>query len=285
MNKINFLYANSDYCSVLDSMVNPICKFLPEYYKINEYQEDMININFFREYKPQRGIFMSHGIADKNWRDANKVISYDYICVSGMAWKDKMIRQGFPEHKILITGYTKLDPIFNGEIIPNKGDRKKILFAPTHGTIKRVSLYKDTPDIINIIPKEFEIIISPHPAMNNNSNPTMQNLIDADVVISDCSSIIYEAWALGKPVIFLDWLVKDEIIKEFPNSFEDFIYTTRLGLHAQNPQHLISLLYFVLNNNLSIDVPVKNFIEGILPFELRGHSGENTANILLKLNN
>jgi len=29
--------------------------------------------------------------------------------------------------------------------------------------------------------------------------------LNADVVISDSSTMIYEAWALGKPVVFCDW--------------------------------------------------------------------------------
>jgi len=44
--------------------------------------------------------------------------------------------------------------------------------------------------------------------------PTMQPLVDADVVIADAGSTIYEAWALGKPVIFPDWLGKGRSAKE-----------------------------------------------------------------------
>ena len=36
-------------------------------------------------------------------------------------------------------------------------------------------------------------------------------LLDCDVLITDVSSAMFEAWALGKPVIFPRWLMQDKV--------------------------------------------------------------------------
>jgi CDP-glycerol glycerophosphotransferase (TagB/SpsB family) len=107
-------------------------------------------------------------------------------------------------------------------------------------------------------------------------------LVDSDIVITDAGSLIYEAWALGKQVIFPDFLVKKEIMKYLPNTFESYIYEKKLGLHAESEQELISLV----NNECGIyltDKEVIRFIDGIFDVDLRGRSGFVTADYLRKI--
>lgn len=110
---INFIY-NPDflYTKVLDSLIDPILMHLPNAIKSSNFLEGQVNVNFFVETKIKRGIFISHGLADKNWRNADSVSEFDFIFVSGPLWKKKLINQGISENKIFINGFTKLDPAF-----------------------------------------------------------------------------------------------------------------------------------------------------------------------------
>jgi len=105
----------------------------------------------------------------------------------------------------------------------------------------------------------------------------MQLLLDADVVISDCSSIIYEAWSLGKPVVFPDWIVRDAIMQRFRGSFEWLVYQKGIGLHASCLDELVEMLDGEMG---SVE---KDFIEGVFPAELRGKSGLRAAEVLREI--
>jgi hypothetical protein len=105
----------------------------------------------------------------------------------------------------------------------------------------------------------------------------------ADVVISDCSSTLYEAMALGIPVVFPDWLVRDPIFKYFPNSFEDMLYRKQIGYHANNIEELWELIRKAKKDGLN--TKAQKFIDSIMPPYLRGNSGKVTADILIQLSN
>jgi CDP-glycerol glycerophosphotransferase (TagB/SpsB family) len=284
MKKINFLQVSdkNPYKNILNSFINPIIKHL----SVNNYNiscsvnPSCLNVNFFREmYLPQNGAFIVHGMADKRYRDANLIKGFDYVFVSGEAWKQKLILQGLDKNKIFVTGYVKLDPLFNGEYLKNKYKKPVILYAPTH--TNSPSLQGKFEQYISKLLEKYEVINSVHPYNKSTKEPTMQYLIDSDVVISDCSSLIYEAWSLGKPVVFADWIVKDKIAQICKDSFEDYIYKNKIGYHANNINEFLELIDIALKNGM--DKQTKDFIEGIFPTRLRGNSGKVTADILLKL--
>jgi CDP-glycerol glycerophosphotransferase (TagB/SpsB family) len=295
MKPINFVMSNTGafYLGVVRSLIDPIEKYLPEFYETNDCMKNAINVHFFLEPRNYfkkinvtgTNVFISHGIADKNWRNASKVKVFDYVCVSGPSWVNKMIRQGLDKSKILVVGYTKLDPIFQGEIVKESSDKPVVLYAPTHNLPgwtgrKGASAYPNFMQLLENMPKEFKTITSLHPA-NSKGVVTLQGLANADVVISDCSSIIYEAWSLGKPVVFPDWIVKDYIQKTYNNSFEDYIYKNKIGYHATNMEDLCELVKLAYKKG--IDKTTQDFIEDIFPQKLRGKSGKESASMLLKL--
>lgn len=282
---INFLYSSGPYQKVLDSIIDPIIKYLPNATKFSKLQEGQINVRFFVGGEPRNVVFMSHGMGDKNWRDGDKVKDFDYVCVSGPAWKEKLMRQGVDEHKILINGYTKLDPIFQDfyKVVHND-NKTHVLYAPTHNTNlknpKSISSYPRLMPYLDKIPDDIELITSAHP-YNNNGVITFDSFRWADVIISDCSSIIYEAFALDIPVVFPDWLVMDNIIKRCPGSFTEKIYTGDIGYHAEGAEYLWDCMREAKKNGLNNIA--RDFIEGIFPSNLRGSSGRVTADMLLKL--
>lgn len=293
MKIINFIVPSECYGNILYSLINPILSYLPNYTISKECIDNAINVHFFREegYKKNVGlaksktinVFEAHGLACKNWHNSRHVQPFSCVFVSGQSLVDKYKKQGLTNTEVFITGYTKLDPIFNGTYIKQKYDKPVVLFAPTHKTIEDVSLQDRFDSCLQKIEKEYVLICSQHPVYSESHNPTLQALCDADVVISDTSSLVYEAWSLGKHVIFADWLIKDGVIKYFPNSFESQIYCNNIGLHLENDSLLMNNIEYALNH--PIQQNVIDFIDGIFSPELRGHSGKKHAEKLIELAN
>ena len=50
--------------------------------------------------------------------------------------------------------------------------------------------------------EHFDFEVSLHPRNRKDKRPTTYGILDCDYVISDFGTMVYEAWALGKPVIF-----------------------------------------------------------------------------------
>jgi hypothetical protein len=280
MKRINFYVPSSGpYKSILDALIGPIQEYLPDFSAEKRVMPESINVGFFLVDKGCQ-VFIPHGIADKNYRNADKVKDFDYVFVSGPAWVDKLVRQGFPQSKILVGGYTKLDPIFQGKYKAAPRDKPRVLYAPTHGAIEEISLQGRFDNELKKLREFYDVIEAPHPAISK-GNVTMQVLVDADVVISDAGSLVYEAWTLNKPVVFPSWLLKKGVMKCFPGSFEDQIYWEEIGYHAWSSTNLLDCVKRAYLGG--IDSKAGEFIEGVFPKTLRGNSGEETANLLRRV--
>lgn len=303
---INFCYdsmtqhAGHAYKYAIESLSNPIMKHLG---KIDTGYTNIpltgLNCRFFsskriNEYakKPvgPNDVFFSHGIGDKNYWIGNNIKDYRYAFAWGPAWEKRMRDTGY-KGEIFVCGYTKLDPLINGEIKPKKHDRPYIVWAPTHGYSSKHrgrSSFPQCIDYIKQISKEYETKLSLHPTskMNNRQihTPTLIELLEADVVIGDAGSTLYEAWILGKPVIFPDWLCAKDTIEHFKKDTDNFeyqIYTKKIGYHAKDINHLNKLLEIALADGMKEDE--KEFIEGIYPNDLRGRAGKTAAKYLKQL--
>jgi CDP-glycerol glycerophosphotransferase (TagB/SpsB family) len=278
------------YQKVIYSIIDPIRKHLPQSIVSPNSIPEAVNVHFFNEpsyfkriVESQKGIhvFMSHGMGDKNWRNGPKVKRFDYICVSGPLWVEKMIRQNIPPSKILMVGYPKLDPLFQGDIVKADHEKKTIVYAPTHLGSAPCTSYPAFKEYLDRFPKEFETVCCVHPYHKKENKPILQEFACADAIVADGSSVIYEALALGIGVIFPDWLVKDAILSHWPGSFTAQIYEEEIGYHAKNFEHLIQLTEQAIANKLS--PKDQAFIDGILPPYLRGKSGAAAAEALEKL--
>lgn len=285
--KINFVREVTAYRYVLDSLIDPIRKHLPESTVTpKDGIRGALNFAWFvrsQAYKPN--VFMSHGIGDKNYMVGSKATAdrFSYIIVTGPAYKEKLVRHNISPNKIFVGGWPKLDTIFEGEYKRVESDKIRVLYAPTHNAIQEVSSFPAFNKYLDAFPSNIEVINSPHPARKDNRLPTMQALVDADVIIADAGSTIYEAWALGKPVIFPDWIVRDGVLRAFRGAFEAQVYKENLGYHARNFKHLLDLIYE--SHGKGLDGRVVEFTEGMFPSELRGKSGKAIAEILRRLAN
>jgi hypothetical protein len=308
-NKINFVYDNMSqhageaYIHAIEALSNPIMKHLPKkdigYSKI---PLTRMNIRFFNSSRineqgkapvGSNDIFFSHGIGDKNYWKGDKIEDYKYAFVPGPAWEKRMRNTGY-KGEIFVCGYTKLDPLINIDKNSIKKNLKpKILWAPTHGyhsKNKGRSSYPAFLRYLDQIPKDYDLVTSLHPTskMHNKKKqlPTTNELLEADIVIADAGSTLYEAWILGKPVIFPDWICAKDTMNHFktdPANFEYQIYSKKIGYHAKDMKDMIKLFDIALSDGMK-DLE-KEFIEGIYPTDLRGKAGETAAKQILELAN
>ena len=237
-------------------------------------------------------IFYSHGIGDKNYWIGNHIQSFKYAFVPGPAWEERMRNTGY-KGEIFQVGYTKLDPIFEirSKLKNNIENANKInvLWLPTHGYCgknKGRSSYPGFVKFLEYLDPTFNFIHSKHPTSKQNDKkkqlPTLDEYLNKNmVVIADGGSTIYEAWALGIPVVFPDWICKRDIINHFKkdkNNFEYMIYSKDIGYHARSIKEMNKMIETAVINGMKDEE--KQFIEEIFPEELRGKSGKTAAQTL-----
>lgn len=288
------------YQHAIEALADPILAHLPEGSYGYSYRPGIgLNLRFFSELRiTQQGkflvgpndVFMSHGIGDKNYWLTSRIARYSHALVPGPAWKERIEKGGY-EGKVHVVGYTKLDPLFNGEYIRQEREKPYVVWAPTHNYVSKHRGRSSFPwcmDLIHEIPDCYDTTVALHPAsrlsVEDRHNVTLQELLDADVVIADAGSTLYEAWALGKPVIFPDWLCKKDVIdnsKNDPGNLERRIYEEGIGYHARDMKHLVKLIEDAFTCGMR--QPEIDFIEQIFPSELRGVSGKKAAEALIKI--
>lgn len=285
----------SCYTNVIKAFINPILPHLKcKYQTANEAYNDAVNVIFFTEdgvFKEINAdktnginVFMSHGIADKNWRTFARTDKFDYVFTSGDLWKEKLIKQGMNPDKILINGYTRLEETYKKQDTYEKKckDKKTILFAPTHNNYyDNICIYDRYADLMELVKDKYNVLISNHPHNKDSRQITSDEYLEADVVIADFGSTIYEALSLDKPVVFLDYLVGNTICEKSNGSFEQYIYMNKIGYHASDINDAVFLIDEAIN--CGVDRISIEFINGILPKELRGNSGIITAKYLMEI--
>lgn len=161
--------------------------------------------------------------------------SYDYVTVSSTYCK-KCHSEGFgiSTDNVVATGIPRTDVFFDEEYKfnarikffdehPEFMGKKIILFAPTfRGTVKETAFYPtemfDVAKVCDSIPDDYAIIVKHHPFVND-IQPIPENYKDrvidlsedtelndllfiTDVIITDYSSLVFEASLLYIPMIF-----------------------------------------------------------------------------------
>lgn len=235
-------------------------------------------------------IFVSHGIADKHWRTAERVrYAFDYVCSSGPAWSRRY--RDLDAVKVIECGYAKLDglyPLCAGQQ-SDRPDRVRVLWAPTHGgggeahrfdatspgtKGSRCSTHWSRDELVALLPpSEFELVEAVHPRHRADGRATWDEYRACDVVIADGGSTMYEAWALDLPVVFPDWIVGEANLKRHGNAatFEHLVYRDRIGRHVDGPAGLAAAVIDAAERGIT--GPELDFIEPILPRAYRGISG------------
>jgi hypothetical protein len=237
---------------------------------------------FLLEGEKNNGIFMPHGMSDKGYHRAGRLKTIQHLMYSGPLWKEHLVSKGISAERIHVVGCPRMDPAFQGKIEYTPGERKRVAWLPTHNAIQEISSFPHFGPQFETLPDKYELMSGLHPARREDSSQTsMEALVNCDVVLSDTSSMILEALSLGKPVVLLDWLVKDGVLKLLPGTLEHHVYTEGICWHANSFAELPDVIDHAIEKWM--DVKTKDFIDGIFPPELRGKSGEAAAKKLKEI--
>lgn len=283
------------YGAVEESFVGPMLPhFTVPVIRSSAPVDGWLNVRWYTWPAPQEHVFISHGIADKNYRTPAKLYGFEHVHSSGPWWTDYYRRLG-PEGfsaRVFETGYTKLDPLFDGTIprIERGGrDRLRVLWAPTHSGINGhsrnypSSFLELRTEIERLLPPdEFEITIAPHPRLREAQGlpikVTLEEYAVCDVLVADAGSTLYEGWALGLPVVLPDWIVRDKALHRSDRSLETTIYSEQIAHHAHSAGELARAVRRAHAEGISDRA--LDLIEAVLPSKYLGTSGRRTAEAL-----
>ncbi len=210
-----------------------------------------------------------HGIGMKNDVYQPGLMEMDIRFTEGPHYTETLARL-FPGRPLLEVGYAKLDPLFGPEShrpgidferVGLDAHRPTLLYAPTFYPSSIEMMPDNLPDHFS----EFNLIVKPH--MFTYSKPRYKNqqrklcswdayancfvvkasafnllpyMNSADLMISDASSALFEFAALGKPVVWCDflklrWTYRGLFRYRFKQRMDPFIYQyADIGIHAPN---------------------------------------------------
>ncbi len=125
--------------------------------------------------------------------------------------------------------------------------KPRVLWAPTHNRRKRgetgrsTSSFPEFENYLRALSRFAWIDVSVHPRNRTDHTPTGASMPRADIVVADFGTTVYEAWALGKPVIFPRWLLADRIAEYLPGSAESYIFAERIGYHPDSFDEMVDI--------------------------------------------
>lgn len=243
-------------------------------------------------------VLMSHGVADKNYffrrnesraRIAN---GFKHIFVPGEWLRERLLKAKsltLSAEQIHVVGWPRLDRLLALQAANHaparERERPKVLWAPTHDFVRRgedklsTSSYPDLLPHLDYLREHFDLEVSLHPRNRKDKKPTEQKLIECDYVISDFGTMVYEAWALGKPVIFPSWIIRERIIQYLRRSAEAHIFREGIGHHATSPEHIVELV----TSGAGLGDGASAFTDAYLAPAYRGNSAGRVADLLKAL--
>ncbi|MDH5634037.1 MAG: CDP-glycerol glycerophosphotransferase family protein [Gammaproteobacteria bacterium] len=187
-------------------------------------------------------ILIDHGASNLKWflGSFERYLSCDYFLTAGPHHKESMESFFGPDNNIKASAFIKSNLLFSSPSMTRKSfcarynlDENKniVLFAPTWFT----EFNDDTRLVLDEIEKCDNHIVCQHVEkaqldgetklniVSNDNNIIVEIMKHADIVISDTSSILYEAAALGKHIIQV-------LLKSYPdNPSKDYEYPVSAG--------------------------------------------------------
>lgn len=250
-------------------------------------------------------VLLSHSIRDRNYYGKTRRADLELgrfrrIFVPGR-WLRERILGDHPElavepGRVVAVGHPRVDVlrslVAQGVARPG-GLRRRILWAPAQvrgefeGQPCSISTNPSFGPFVERLRQYFDVDVSLHPrdrkkatnSLKPDLSPITEQLIASDVVITDCSSVIFEAWALGKPVVFPRWLVGDAVVERFPGSAEAYVHENRIGLHADSFDELVD----ILKGEPAVGEDVHEFMHEYLANYRRGSASRAIAEELVRL--
>ncbi|WP_434566499.1 CDP-glycerol glycerophosphotransferase family protein [Vibrio chagasii] len=300
MRKVNFKKnLNKSYQKVQKSISHPIAIHLDKknFLSTSLYHPKCINFTYF--IRQEADVLMSHGVADKNYlsmkdTDGRMINKFEHIFVPGPWLKKKLLSLDgvkLSPEQIHVVGWPRLDVLLAQRKLylkkSNVTEKKmNVLWAPTHDYRKRgaekesTSSYPKFEEYTVEMSQKYHYTVALHPRNRKSKAATESSLSEADFVVSDFGTMVYEAWALGIPVIFPRWILKDRVIKYVKGSAEAYIFENNIGLHADS----IEDVHRFISEGKPVGEDVKEFMQEYLPSEYLGQSGRLIAEKLSDIN-
>lgn len=263
----------------------------------------------------QGDVLMSHSVRDRNYfchprrSDNAELEKFPVILVPGQWLRRRLLTHPdirLAPSAVVAVGHPRIDILrrMQAEQPPRPRDpegRLRVLWAPSYILDKqgykgldksgaRVPSASTNPAFLDYVPaleEHCELILHPHPRDRVAEEPGQRpdrsalgrDLIDCDVVVTDTSSVIFEAWALGKPVIFPRWLLGNAVIRRSPESAEAHIHAERIGYHPESLEEMID----ILRAGPVLSPAVHAFMVDYLETYRRGTSTELIGAVLTRL--
>ena len=233
--------------------------------------------------------------------------NYDYVTVSSEYCK-KCHSEGFgiATKNVIPTGIARTDIFFDEEYkenfrkkfyseYPNLKDKKIILFAPTfRGDIKQTARYPmelfDINEVCETLGEDYAVIIKHHPFITEKhpipeeykdrvidlSESTEINdlLFVSDVIISDYSSLVFEASLLNIPMLFYAYDLQAYI------KSRDFYFDFKLYIPGKICTSLYTLLEAIKEEDFETE-KIERF-RNMFFDNLDGKSSERIAELIYK---
>jgi hypothetical protein len=296
---INFVEDRSVvYAGVQGQLLDLIDRHLPDPKPTRgAYRDDALNFSLFIQTRSD--VLMSHGVADKNYlwsqdgQGRRLADSRQDLLVPGEWMRRRLLRSNYvavdDPDRVHVVGWPRLDELVGQ--VPTRSrrlirdPRPRVLWAPTHNkrrrgdTSRSTSSYPAFEKYLRALSKFAWIDVSVHPRNRKDHTPTGASLPRADIVIGDFGTTVYEAWALGKPVIFPRWLLADRIADYLPWSAESQIFRDRVGYHPDSFDEMIDML----RSHPVITPDVTAFMDDYLAPEYLGCSGARVAQVLTEI--
>jgi hypothetical protein len=290
---------SANYAQIQDEIGGAVFRHLPEdsvSFSDREYREGAVNFTLF--IRDHADVLMSHGLADKRyfWRreedSRDRMVNrFQHVFVPGDWLRDRLLDTKdvrLRPSQVHINGWPRLDLLvarqaeFDRSDVPQDQRRARVLWAPTHDYRKRgpdsasTSSFPEFEGHLPALREHFDVQVSLHPRNRTDKRPTGEQLLWADYVISDFGTMVYEAWALGKPVLFPFWIMGERIIRHLKQSAEAEIFQQRIGHHADSIEEMVA----ILGAGPVVEDDVTAFMDGYLDPKYLGCSGQRTANLL-----
>jgi hypothetical protein len=252
-------------------------------------------LNFSLFIRTPAEVLMSHGVADKNYlwssdgQGKRLVNQRQHVLVPGEWLKRRLLESPAVKlrpDQIHVVGWPRLDVLVDEVQAPSRrlfGEPKpRVLWAPTHNKRKRgetgrsTSSFPDFENYLRTLSRFAWVDVSVHPRNRSDHTPTGASMPRADVVVADFGTTVYEAWALGKPVIFPRWLLADRIAEFMPNSAESHIFSARIGYHPESFDEMVD----IIRSGPVITPDVREFLDDYLEPAYLGRSSARVAELL-----
>jgi hypothetical protein len=255
-------------------------------------------VNFCLFIRPDSDVVMSHGVADKSYfwstdgQGKRYVNSRKHVLVPGAWLKRRMLESGpitLTADQIHVVGWPRLDMLIGQVPAPARrvlgAAKPRVLWAPTHNGRRRGETGRSTSSFpafenyLRTLSRFAWIDVSVHPRNRTDRTPTGASMPRADIVVADFGTTVYEAWALGKPVIFPRWLLADRIAEHLPGSAEAHIFRERIGYHPDSFDEMVD----IITSDPVVTPDVRAFMDDYLEPAYFGRSCARVAEVLTSI--